>query len=367
MFETRLENLCQQLENDPIDIVAINAGQSLAYLSGLHFHLSERPTVLLIGKGKPPAIIFPEFEQEKITNAQIELTPFAYPENPTKWGLVFNKALNYLDGTSAIIGVEPTAARFLEIDLLQNTSGKVTFKSAAHILEHLRIFKDDQEISCIREAVRIAQTALERTIPLIKAGITEKEIANELVINLFKCGSDPDLPFPPIVASGPNSANPHSVPEDRELKIGDFIVIDWGARVNGYLSDITRTFALGSVNEEMKTIYESVKQANEMARSTTSADFISEEIDRAARDVITAAGYGDYFTHRTGHGIGLEAHEEPYIALENKTEITAGMTFTIEPGIYLPGKCGVRIEDDILASQTNLITLTSLNRELTIL
>ena len=367
MFESRIENLCQLLENDKIDLVAINAGQSLAYLSGLHFHLSERPTVLLIGKGKPPAIIFPEFEREKVNNAQIELTPFAYPENPSRWGKVFEKALNYLDGNKAIIGVEPTTARFLEINLIQKVSDNVTFKSAAHILEHLRMIKDDQEIGCIREAVRIAQTALERTIPLIKAGITEKEIANELVINLFKCGSNPDLPFSPIVASGPNSANPHAVPEDRELKIGEFIVIDWGARVNGYISDITRTFGLGSVNEEMKTIYETVKQANEMARATTPANFLSEKIDQAARDIITSAGYGDYFTHRTGHGIGLEPHEEPYIAPENLTQIIAGMAFTIEPGIYLPGKYGVRIEDDMLASQNELLTLTSFDRKLIIL
>ncbi|MDO9546943.1 MAG: aminopeptidase P family protein [Pelolinea sp.] len=367
MYQTRIEKLSRLLEKDQIDLIAINAGQSLAYLSGLHFHLSERPTVLLIGKGGKPAIIFPEFEREKVKDAQIELTPFAYPENPALWAEIFEKALNYFIGKKAIIGLEPTAARFLEIKLFQEASDAVTFRSAALMLEHLRMIKDEDEVECIREAVKIAQMALERTIPIIKVGITEHAIANELVINLLRCGSDPELPFTPIIASGPNSANPHAFPGNRELKDGDFIVIDWGARTKGYISDITRTFVLGSADEEMTKIYETVKLANETARSMPVKNLLSENLDAAAREIINSAGYGDYFTHRTGHGIGLEAHEEPYIAPQNKTEITHGMIFTIEPGIYIPSKGGVRIEDNVFASKSDLMTLTSFDRTLKIL
>ena len=367
MHKKRIEKLIQLVENDQIDLIAINAGQSLAYFSGLHFHVSERPAVLLIGKGKAPAFIFPEFEHQKVDNAAFDFVPFAYPENPSTWGDVFKKALQYFKGHQLMIGVEPTAMRFLEINLLQLASVEIRFTSTAHIFRNLRMIKDNEEINSIRQAIQIAQTALENTVPLIKAGITEQEVANELVINLLRNGSEPDLPFAPIIASGPNSSNPHTIPGSRKLQEGDLILIDWGARKNGYISDITRTFALGSVNDELMSIYTTVLKANEAARRILPSSFISEKIDFAARNVIQEAGYGDFFTHRTGHGIGLEAHEEPYIATGNSTEIIPGMTFTIEPGIYLPGKGGVRIEDNIVASDDELITLTSLDRELRIL
>jgi len=367
MYKNRIAKLIQQLENDRIDLIAINAGQSLAYFTGLHFHVSERPAVLLVGKGIAPALIFPEFEHEKVDNAAFDIAPFAYSENPSTWGDIFKKALRYLKGYQSMIGVEPTSMRFLEFNLLQLASAEIQFTSAAHIFRNLRMIKDDEEINSIRQAIQIAQTALENTIPFIKAGITEQEIANELVINLLKNGSEPELPFTPIVASGSNSANPHAGAGSRKLREGDLIVIDWGARKGGYISDITRTFALGKVDDELITIYGIVKKANEAARRILPSNFISEKIDFAAREVIQAAGYGNYFIHRTGHGIGLEAHEEPYITVENPTKILPGMIFTIEPGIYLPGKGGVRIEDDIVASDDGLITLTSLDRELRIL
>ena len=367
MHKKRIEKLIQQLDNSHIDLIAINASQSLTYFTGLHFHVSERPTILLVGKGKAPAFIFPEFEYEKVNNAAFDITLFAYPENPSTWRNIFKKALRYFKGYQSMIGVEPTAMRFLEINLLQLASSKIRFTSAAHIFRNLRMIKDNEEISSIRQAIQIAQNALENTIPFIKAGTTEQEVVNELVINLLRNGSEPELPFAPIIASGPNSSNPHAVPGSRKLREGDLIVVDWGARKDGYISDITRTFALGNVDDELMTIYGTVKKANETARRISPSNFISEKIDFAARDVIQEAGYGDFFTHRTGHGIGLEAHEEPYITAENPTEIKSGMTFTIEPGIYLSGKGGVRIEDDIVASDDGLITLTSLDRELRIL
>jgi Xaa-Pro dipeptidase len=367
MYQQRIDKLSNLLAKDACDLIAINAGHTLAYLTGLHFHLSERPTVLLLGEGKTPAIIFPEFEEVKVKNASVDLVPFAFSEDTSQWRDEFKKAIDYMGAQGAKIGLEPTAARFLEMDLLQNASNLIIFESAASILEQLRITKDGDEIENIRKAITIAQAALEMTIPSIRNGVTEKAIANELVINLLKSGSDPELPFSPIVASGPNSANPHSVPGDRELKNGDFIVIDFGAKSNGYISDITRTFALGNINEEMKKIYETVKMANDTARSISSEHLVSKNVDTAAREIIKSAGYGDFFTHRTGHGIGLEAHEEPYITSQNSTKLTPGMTFTIEPGIYLPNKAGVRIEDNVLVTKFGLETLTSFDRNLKIL
>jgi Xaa-Pro dipeptidase len=367
MHQQRIEKLIKLLGEDDCDLIAINAGRTLAYLTGLDFHLSERPTILLVGKGKTPAIIFPEFEMQKVKNAPIVLVPFAYSEDTSLWRAVFKKALDQMGTQEAKIGIEPTAFRFLEMNLIQEVSNQITFHSAADILEQLRMTKDGNEIENIRKAISIAQAALEMTLPLIRIGITEKAISNQLVINLLKSGSDPDLPFSPIVASGPNSANPHAVPGERELKDGDFIVIDFGAISNGYISDITRTFALGSIDEKMKEIYETVKLANETARAISSDHLISKNVDTAARNIIKTAGYGDFFTHRTGHGIGLEAHEQPYITSQSTVKLTPGMTFTIEPGIYLPGKAGVRIEDNVQVTESGLETLTSFDRNLRIL
>ena len=172
MHKKRIEKLIQQLENDQIDLIAINASQSLAYFSGFHFHVSERPAVLLIGKGEAPAFNVTEFEHQKVDNAAFDFVPFAYPENPSTWGDVFKKALRYFKGYKSMIGVEPTAMRFLEINLLQLASAEIQFTSAAHIFRNLRMIKDNEEINSIRQAIQIAQTALENTVPFIRAGIT---------------------------------------------------------------------------------------------------------------------------------------------------------------------------------------------------
>ncbi len=164
----------------------------------------------------------------------------------------------------------------------------------------------------------------------------------------MQAGSDTELPFQPIVSGGPNSANPHATPSERPLQSGDLLVIDWGASYNGYFSDITRTLAVGEIEPEFHQIYEIVRQANASARAVARPGISAGMVDKAARDVIASAGYGAYFTHRVGHGLGMEAHEEPYMFAENKTILEEGNTFTIEPGIYLPGRGGVRIEDDIV-------------------
>jgi len=219
----------------------------------------------------------------------------------------------------------------------------------------------------MREAIRIAQDALQATLPVIKTDRTEKEIASELVVNLLRQGSESELPFAPIVAGGPNSANPHAVPTDRHLENGDLLVIDWGGTYEGYFSDLTRTFAIGPVDEELRTIYETVKQANAAGRAAGKAGAAAAVVDQAARSIIEAAGYGKYFTHRTGHGLGMEAHEAPYMFGTNAQILEPGMVYTVEPGIYLPGRGGVRIEDNIVVSTNGCETLSSFSREFTTL
>jgi Xaa-Pro dipeptidase len=216
----------------------------------------------------------------------------------------------------------------------------------------------------MREAVAIAQRALQASLPTIRAGVTERELAAELTLQLLRAGSQTDMPFSPIVASGPNSANPHAIPTGRALARGDLLVLDWGATYGGYVSDLTRTLAIGEIDAELKKIYAVVAEANAAGQAAARPGLPAGDVDRAARRVIEAAGYGEFFIHRTGHGIGMEGHEAPYIYAENKLILAPGMTFTIEPGIYLPGRGGVRIEDNIVITETGSESLSDWSREL---
>jgi Xaa-Pro dipeptidase len=224
--------------------------------------------------------------------------------------------------------------------------------------------KGSQEIEFMQEAARVAECALAATISGIKPGVTEKEISAKLVGRLLHHGSDPELPFFPIVSFGSNSANPHATPTDRRLKTGDLVLIDWGANISGYYSDITRTFVMGDADPELEKITEFVRKANAAARAAVKPGVKASSVDLAARKVIDQSGYGDFFTHRTGHGLGREAHEEPYISSFDQTELSPGMTFTIEPGIYLPNRGGVRIEDNVVVTEEGCLSFTQLPREL---
>jgi Xaa-Pro dipeptidase len=251
--------------------------------------------------------------------------------------------------------------------LLELAAPKASFISAENILESLRIKKDIEEIAAMQKAVEIAQNALERILPAIKVGMIEREIASELIVQLYRGGADAELPFAPIVSSGPNGANPHAVPSDRSLQTGDLLVIDWGASFDGYVADLTRTFALGSVESEFSRIAEIVCEANAAGRSTARPGIPAEAVDISTRRVIENAGYGQYFIHRTGHGIGMEGHEAPYIRSGNGLILEPGMAFTVEPGIYLPGRGGVRIEDNIVITEGGAECLSNLPRLLRVL
>src|SRR5690606_37032721 len=185
-----------------------------------------------------------------------------------------------------------------------------------------------------------------------------------LVMQLFKHGSEPEMPFAPIVSSGPNSANPHASPSDRKLQAGDLLVVDWGAAYGGYISDLTRTFAVGAVDEEYRKIHKIVQEANAAGRAAAKPGIPCAEVDRAAREVIERSGYGKYFTHRTGHGIGMEGHEEPYMRGDNMQILEAGMAFTVEPGIYLTNRNGVRIEDNLVITEDGAESLSDMPREI---
>jgi len=367
IFEERLKQLGYILRSSGLDGLAINAGPDLVYFSGLQFHLSERPIIFLITPDTNPFIYFPEFEMEKVQKADIKLIPIPYPEDRSTWSALLSRIEDTVSIKNKIIGVNPTSFRFLETDLFQRAFPECTIISAQNVFSELRQTKDNSETANIKMAIEIAQAALENTLPFITVGKTEREIANELVVQLLKAGSDAELPFQPVVAVGENSANPHAIPSDRKVQTGDLVLIDWGARWNGYCSDLTRTFAMANITPEFEKIGQIVESANQSARNVNRTSMTSHQVDQAARNVIVAAGYGTYFTHRTGHGIGLEVHEEPYIQTGGQNELKKGMVFTIEPGIYIPNKGGIRIEDNVIARDGCLETLTTYPREIKIL
>jgi Xaa-Pro dipeptidase len=257
--------------------------------------------------------------------------------------------------------------RVMELRLLEDAFLNPRIEAAEGVFAALRMTKDALEIGLMRRAVEIAEHALLATLPTIRIGQSEREIAAELVVQTLRAGSDAELPFAPIVASGPNSALPHAMVTDRTLAAGDLLTLDWGAAHGGYFSDLTRTFAIGAIDPELRTIHELVQAANAAARAATWPGVPAAEIDHAARQVIAAGGYGEYFVHRVGHGLGLEGHEDPSMHGQNETGLEPGMTFTIEPGIYLPGRGGVRIEDNMVVTAEGGESLSSLPRELQVI
>lgn len=358
----KLAKLQAAMKAQGLDAVALNPGSSLIYLSGLHFHLMERPTLLIVTAAGEAAIVLPELEKGKLMGDAAHFRAFTYGDDPSTWAAAVSAVAKHLDMPGGKIGVEPTCIRFLELEYLNNAFSGMEFVDGSVVFGTLRLTKNADEIARMKRAASIAQTALLATLKTLRAGMTEKAIANELIIQLLRAGSDPDMPFQPIVATGPNSANPHAVPTDRELQPGDLLLVDWGAGFEGYFSDITRTFTFGEVDPELVKVGAIVQAANEAGRKAGKAGLVAGIVDRAARAVIDAAGYGSCFTHRTGHGLGMEAHEPPYIFAENDLVLAEGMTFTVEPGIYLPGRGGVRIEDDVVVTADGLESLTDLPR-----
>lgn len=367
MHRERLTRLIQAMKPEGLDTIALIPGPSLFYLTGLSFHLMERPVVCLITPDEKPLLILPELERSKAEVSDLDIDPIPYGEDESSRTQAFKEAATRLRLNDRRIGIEPLRLRVFELRLLETAAPKASISAGDSILSSLRIVKDETEINAIRRAVVIAENALKATLPLIRLGMTERELAAELTMQLLRAGSQPEMPFSPIVASGPNSALPHATPTERALKPGDLLILDWGATADGYISDITRTFAVGEIDAELAKIHSIVQQSNASGRDAIRPDITAQDIDRASRAVIEAAGYGQYFIHRTGHGIGLEAHEPPYIREGNTLPLAPGMTFTVEPGIYLPDHGGIRVEDDLLVTDTGGECISTYNREIEVI
>ena len=239
-------------------------------------------------------------------------------------------------------------------------------KGASALLQALRGSKDEEEIEAMIAAQTIAEKALADTLEWMKPGLTEKEVAAYLEYKMVSYGAEKKS-FDTIIASGPNSSKPHAVPGDRKIQNGDFVTIDFGCVVNGYCSDTTRTVAVGEPTEEMRKVYDTVLQAQLAGIAAAKAGVPGVDIDGAARKVIDDAGYGEYFGHSFGHSLGIEIHENPNAAPSNKEPMPVHAVISAEPGIYLPGKFGVRIEDVLILTEDGCQNITKYPKELIIL
>lgn len=363
MNQSRLARLREQLIAHGIDAIALVPGPNMVYLSHIHSHLSERPIVLFLPVNEAPSIVIPNLEAMKAKAAGVPTERIHGWGDDEGYMGAFGHAAEQLNLSGRTLGVEAHHMRVLEFDILRESIPDLRTTHAEPVLSPLRLVKDGDEIAAMQRAVDVAQAAMEALLPQIRVGMTEKQIAARLTQLMLDGGAD-SVAFGPIVSAGPNGASPHAVPTERPLQNGDLLIIDWGCTVDGYPSDITRTFAIGKIDPELERIYSAVKLANEQGKLSAGPNATGHDVDRAAREVIEEAGYGEFFIHRTGHGLGLEIHEPPFMMEGNHTMMDPGNVITVEPGIYLPGRAGVRIEDDLVITEKGNRSLTTFPRDL---
>jgi Xaa-Pro dipeptidase len=362
VYENRLSCLAARQCEVGLACAALMPGPNMRYFCGLTLFMSERPIVAFFCPDRRPVVLLPVLERgraEAMSGGAADL--FAYSDEDGYQG-----ALRRVVGALALDGkrcaVEYLHMRALELRALEGAAPGAEFVSLEESLPGLRVIKDDSELAAMGEAIAITEAALYRLIAQPLIGLTERQIAGRLEQEMLQAGAD-TVAFV-IVVAGPNSTDPHKEPSDRPVRAGEFLTIDCGLTKGGYLSDITRTFGLGEIDARLMRMYDTVLRANAAGKAAVRSGIAAQEVDRAARQVIRDAGYGDYFVHRTGHGLGLEVHEPPYIVEGNARLLEAGMVFTVEPGIYVPGVGGVRIEDDVVVTQDGVDCLTSFPREL---
>jgi Xaa-Pro aminopeptidase len=350
-----------------LDLLLVTAPSNVAYLSGF---TGSNGQVLVVrdagsGEGDDDRLIT---DARYVARAAEEAPgmPVVLSRDPIEVALVAAQR----SGGAAVLGVEAhhlTWAAARDLDDRARACG-VTIEPTTGLVERLRVVKDDVEVERLRLACHLTVEALTWLVDeVVAVGRTERELAVALERRFVDLGAD-GVAFPSIVASGPNAAIPHHAPGDRRLQAGDLLTIDCGAQVGGYHADCTRTFAIGDVGEELTRVYEVVRAAQEAGRAAAVAGATGGDVDAAARGVVEAAGYGEAFVHGTGHGVGLDIHEAPAVAKGSRATLRAGTALTVEPGVYLPGIGGVRIEDTIVVTADGSPTvLTPAPRDLRVL
>lgn len=351
------KELQEVLLEAPYDALVLTSEVNRRYATGFH---STAGAVYLSAK---QAVFYTDFRYVEAARAAV--TDFEVREIGV--GRSYTAAINELieqDGVRTI-ALEDETLTYAEYTKWA-TALHATVMRLEDSIVRLRVTKEDDEVEKIVAAQRIAEQALEEVMNDIRVGVTEKEIAARLTYLMLHYGAE-NMSFDPIVVSGANSSKPHGVPTEKTIAAGDFVTMDFGCIVDGYCSDMTRTVAVGHVTEEMQRVYDIVLDAQLAGIACCKAGVSGREVDGAARRVIEAAGYGDAFGHGFGHGVGLEIHEAPTASSRADALLPAGSILTAEPGIYLPGKFGVRTEDMLYVIEDGCINLTEAPKALRIL
>jgi Xaa-Pro aminopeptidase len=354
-FASRVSRLQALMSDHGIDTVLLAAGSDMPYFSGYSAMPLERITALVVGRDGEPTLFVPALEAPRVEPGDFEVVPWGETDDPI--GLVVKS----LGSASAIAVGDTMWSSFLL--QFQDTLAGVEWSVASDLTRELRMRKEPGEVDRLRLAAEATDRVLARIPAEVRfAGRAESDVAADFATMVVEEGHDRS--WFTIIASGPDSASPHHDTGGRIIEEGDVVVCDFGGMVDGYCSDVTRTFVVGEATEKQLEVHALVMAANEAGRAAIAPGVPCQDIDRAARQVIEDGGYGRYFIHRTGHGIGLEGHEHPYIVEGNGLLLEPGMTFSVEPGIYIPGEFGVRIEDIVACGESGVDDLNRADRGL---
>ncbi|MBS7649301.1 MAG: Xaa-Pro peptidase family protein [Candidatus Bathyarchaeia archaeon] len=360
-FEERIKKLREKAERHGIDGFFIASEPNMRYFTGFSTLAIERLVSAFIStEPVEPILIVPKLEEEKAKKLSFfkDIRSYTDAEGPRR---AVGEAIHELNLSEATLGVEDSLP-FKFYRMIKEADPSLDVKEASAILNWLRSIKSKGEIELMKRAAYIAVEGVMTGIESIKVGVSELSVAFEIEKEMIKLGGE-SVPFC-LVLSGENSALPHGSTSNRKIKKGDAVIMDVGVTYKGYYADITRTIFVGEINETQRKVYNVVLKAQENAVDFVKPWIKACQVDRKARGVIEEADYGEFFTHRTGHGLGLEVHEEPYITQTNETTLKPRMVFTVEPGIYLHGSFGVRIEDDILVTEDEKEVLTKMPKDL---
>ncbi|WP_071393845.1 M24 family metallopeptidase [Bacillus tuaregi] len=358
----RLTNMSKWMNQNEVDISIITSTENVFYLSGFYSDPHERVLALVLFQEEEPFLICPGMEKEdaKASGWSYDIIGYSDVENP--WELA-RQAIEKRKQKITKLAVEKEHMNVERYEALSSLFPEAAFVSAEENLRKLRMIKDEKEITIIREACALADYAIEVGCSEIKEGKTELDILAVIEYELKKKGIT-QMSFATMVLTGANGASPHGTPGLTKIKKGDLVLFDLGVVVDGYCSDITRTVAYGDITDQQHEIYDTVLKAQLAAIEASKPGVACSEVDTTARNIIRNAGYGEYFPHRLGHGLGIGVHEYPSVTETNSLMLEAGMVYTIEPGIYVPNIAGVRIEDDVFVTANGVEILTKFPKEL---
>lgn len=361
VYAERIKRAQAEMKRQGIDVLLVGPSSDLVYLIGYDAHLSERLNLLIVRQEGMPDLVTPVLESFLAESCEPNVTLRRWTETESPSDLV---ASLVGDTTNVTIGVSDQLWSTFLLKM-QKAMPDADWESGQPVLAHLRVTKDQSELDNLFEVARLTDEAWHEFIESGQiSGLTEAQAMDRLSGMMEKRGLGRSFG---ICASGPNSASPHHHTGDRVIEQGDAVIFDWGGTLNGYHSDVTRTVFIGNPTDEFRTVYDIVRQANQAALDAVAPGAPAESIDKAARDLITKAGYGEAFLHRVGHGLGLDVHEEPYLVGGNTTPLDVGMVFSDEPGIYLTGNFGVRIEDSVVVTESGGKRLNEATRDLTVM